>query len=226
MLPSRFAQHTATVESMLVTHLCIVSELVPVPFGRVGVTAINKLPVTGPIKIVPMGLWGDIQCDRAKHGGVEKAVYAMSNEQMAWWEQELGEELRPGIFGENLRVDGDVDSLILGSRYRLGTVELEVTGCRNPCRTFEYWRGEEGWLKRFLHHGYSGAYFRVRVAGEAQAGDELFELHVPGHGITVRDLFHDRTNHVETLAKAHRAGDIELATYVQNYLPEELRNTL
>ncbi|MEZ7898893.1 MAG: MOSC domain-containing protein [Flaviflexus sp.] len=211
---------------MRVTHLCVVSELVPVPLGRVGVTAINKKPVDGPIRIVTMGLWGDIQADRAKHGGIEKAVYAVSAGEMAWWERELGEELPPGIFGENIRVEADVDDFILGARYRLGTAELEVTGCRNPCKTFEYWRGEQGWVKRFLDHGYSGAYFRVRKAGEAQAGDELVELHVPHHGVTVKDLFTDRASHYDTLAEAHRSGDVTLADYVINYLPENLRNTL
>lgn len=211
---------------MLVTHICTVHQLTPVDIGRVGVTAMDKRPVAGPVRIGRFGLWGDVQCDRLNHGGYDKAVYAMSNAEMTWWETELGEQLTPGIFGENLRVDGDVDDMIIGSRYRFGTALLEVTGCRTPCRTFEWWRDEAGWMKRFIARGHSGTYFRVIETGEAQAGDSLEEVSVPGHGVSTGQWFRDRPEPAQTLIDAHVRGEITLAPYFEKHLPKELREFL
>lgn len=210
---------------MLVTHICTASRLVPVDIGRVGVTGIDKRPVTGPVKIGRYGVWGDVQCDRANHGGLDKAVYAMSNAEMAWWAQS-GEDLKPGIFGENLRVDGDVDEIVIGSRYRFGSALLEATGCRTPCRTFAWWRGDEDWIVRFMARGRSGAYFRVIDPGVAQAGDILETLSVPSHGVTVGEWFRERPEPAPRLVAAHRSGDITLAPYLIKHMPRELRETL
>ena len=211
---------------MRVTHICVVSELTPVSIGRVGVTAIKKVPVDGQVKVTRLGMWGDVQADRANHGGAEKAVYAMSSSEMAWWENELGIELPPGTWGENLRVEANVDDFIIGSRYRFGTAILEVTGCRNPCRTFEYYRDDPGWIKRFLAHGKSGTYFRVKDPGEASAGDSLEDLFVPSHGVSVGAWFRNKTDYFETLGKSHRAGEIELASYLTKHFPNHLKETL
>lgn len=208
---------------MLVTHICTVSALTPVDIGRVGVTAIDKKPVEGPVRVGRLGLWGDVQADRANHGGADKAVYAMSNEEMAWWERELGEELAPGVFGENLRVDGRVDDLIIGSRIRFGTALLEVTGCRTPCRTFEWWRGEKGWMKRFIARGHSGTYFRVIDPGHARAGDRLEVLSTPTHAVSAGGWFRERPAPAQHLINSHNQGEFTLAPYVIKHMPSELR---
>ncbi|WP_182354043.1 MOSC domain-containing protein [Flaviflexus huanghaiensis] len=211
---------------MRVTHICTVSELTPVDMGRVGVTAIDKRPVDGPISVGTYGLWGDVQADRANHGGIDKAVYAMSNAEMRWWEQQLGEELAPGVFGENLRVDGDVDDIIIGTRLRFGTALLEATGCRTPCRTFEWWRGEEGWIKRFIARGRPGTHFRVIEPGHAQAGDRLEVLTVPTHGVSAGRWFRERPAPAPALIDAHDRGEITLASYIIKHMPTELRDAM
>ena len=99
-------------------------------------------------------------------------MYAVAAEELAWWGAELGRELGPGAFGENLTTEGlDVDGALVGERWRVGeTVVLEVTGPRIPCATFAAHLGERGWVKRFAERGRTGAYLAVVVPGEVRVG--------------------------------------------------------
>jgi MOSC domain-containing protein YiiM len=69
-------------------------------------TAIWKAPVSGRVALRGVNLEGDDQADRSVHGGPDKAVYAYAAHDTAWWEDELGRELGPGAFGENLTLGG------------------------------------------------------------------------------------------------------------------------
>lgn len=170
--------------------------------GQVGVTAIDKRPVAGPVKVRRLGLYGDVQADRQHHGGEEKAVYAYSAADADWWAEELGREVPPGHFGENLRIAGtgdgpagdggafDVDAALPGERWRIGErVVLEVTRPRIPCATFGRWVERDGWVKRFLQAGRPGTYFRVITPGEIQAGDAVEVIAAAERpGPTIREL--------------------------------------
>ncbi len=70
-------------------------------------TGIFKEPVDGPVRASGDSLEGDRQADKRVHGGDAKAVYAYAREDYEWWEGELGRELAPGTFGENLTLQGD-----------------------------------------------------------------------------------------------------------------------
>jgi MOSC domain-containing protein YiiM len=48
--------------------------------GRSLLTAIHKMPVSGPVQVHALGLQGDEQADLSVHGGLEKAVYAYPSE--------------------------------------------------------------------------------------------------------------------------------------------------
>ncbi|MFC4603552.1 MOSC domain-containing protein [Rhodococcus kronopolitis] len=164
---------------------------------RVPRTAIDKRPATGPVRIHPGGLEGDRVCDTEHHGGPFKAVYAYSDEEARRWAAELGRDLPPGWFGENLRVRGIATSdAVIGERWRLGdrddAAELEVTGPRTPCGTFGVWSAEPRWVKRFAERGDTGAYLKVVRGGLVAAGDAVTRVHLPAHGVTVRDLFTGR----------------------------------
>ncbi len=172
---------------------CVVSALLP-DDGTVGITAIDKRPVTGPVKVNRYGLYADVQADRKNHGGLDKALYAYSEEDAAFWRSELGRPLGPGWFGENLRVSGiDVNASRVGERWRIGsTVEVEVTMPRSPCATFARWVGgahERGWVKRFGDEGRLGAYLRVVHHGTVTAGDSIEVLSVPSAAPTILELF-------------------------------------
>ena len=158
-----------------------------------GTTAIDKRPVDGPVKVGRLGLYADVQTDRTHHGGEVKAVYAYAAEDADWWAEQLGRDIPPGLFGENLRVAGlDVSSARVGERWRIGDdVVLEVTLPRTPCMTFARWMGEEhnGWVRRFSDARRLGAYLRVVSTGVVNAGDPIEVVPAPAGSPTVLDIY-------------------------------------
>ena len=180
--------------SARITAVSVLHEFLPNPFRPVGTTAIDKRPVAGRVGLDLYGLDGDSQCDREAHGGRWQAVYAYADEEAAWWAGELGRQIPPGLFGENLRTSGlDVSGAEVGERWRIGegdgAAEVEVTSARIPCRTFAERMGEEErWLRRFGDRGLPGAYLKVLRPGELGAGDPVAVVHRPGHGVTVADV--------------------------------------
>jgi MOSC domain-containing protein YiiM len=102
--------------------------------GRREATSIWKSPADGRVAVRGVNVAGDDQADREFHGGPDKAVYAYAREDTVWWERELGRELENGNFGENLTVSGvDVTGAVVGERWEIGTVVLEVAQPRIPC---------------------------------------------------------------------------------------------
>jgi MOSC domain-containing protein YiiM len=180
--------------------VCVVHALRP-DDGTVGVTAIDKRPAPGGVRIGPYGLRGDIQADRKSHGGLGAAIYAYAQDDADWWGAQLDRELTPGWFGENIRVEGiDVSGARIGERWRIGTgedsVELEITSPRRPCQTFARWVGgqfegrhERGWVKRFQQAERPGAYLRVLKNGNVSAGDPIEILSRPDDAPTIAEVF-------------------------------------
>lgn len=182
---------TRVPESFTVQAVCVVDQLLTVP-GRVGVTAIDKQPVDGPVLVREYGLHGDVQADREHHGGVWKAVYLLSDSDVEPWEPEFGGPIPPGYFGENLRVTGlDTAQLPIGTVLEVGEgrLRLEITTPRIPCQTFGDRVGRPRWVRRFTEAGRPGAYARVLRAGPVEAGDEIRVVTVPGHGVTIGRVF-------------------------------------
>ena len=173
--------------------VCAVHQLLP-DSGTIGITAIDKRAVDGPVKVGPYGAYADVQADRKHHGGLEKALYAYSQEDADYWASELGRELPPGWFGENLRVEGiDVNAALVGEQWRIGaSVIVEVTMPRTPCQTFARRVGadaERGWVKRFSDARRLGPYLRVVKNGKVQAGDEIVVLHRPEGAPSILDIY-------------------------------------
>ncbi len=97
-------------------------------------TSIWKSPVTGRIAVRGVNLSGDDQSDRDAHGGPDKAVYAYATADYAFWHAQLGRQLDPGTFGENLTIDGlDVSGALVGERWQIGSALFEVSQPRVPC---------------------------------------------------------------------------------------------
>ncbi|MGN6404324.1 MOSC domain-containing protein [Sinomonas sp.] len=204
--------------------VCRVQQLLP-DTGAVGVTAIDKRPVEGPVRVRRLGLHGDVQADRANHGGENKAVYAYSEDDAGLWARALGREIPPGYFGENLRVAGYTASkAVIGERWRFpgGTV-LEVTMPRVPCATFARRVGEDSWVRRFRDSGLSGAYFRVITPGDLEAGEPFSVEHVPDHGVRVGEWLAEPTrDRAEALLDAEAEGSIRLAAEIRPYIERAL----
>jgi MOSC domain-containing protein YiiM len=62
--------------------------------GKPARTGINKQPVTGAVAVRTLGLAEDEYADKASHGGRDQAVYAYAREDLDWWTEQLGRELR------------------------------------------------------------------------------------------------------------------------------------
>lgn len=207
--------------------VCRVHQLLQDP-GSVGVTAIDKRPVDGPVRVHKLGLHGDIQASRIHHGGEDQALYAYSQADADYWTGELQRELPPGIFGENLRVTGiDASGAIIGERWKIGLdVEVEVTSPRIPCATFQRRMDVPGWVKRFSEAGRVGSYLRVVRTGSIQAGDHIHRIFIPTHGVTISKWFGDPTvEDMEALRDADADGEIRLQPeYHESF--EQLRRRL
>jgi MOSC domain-containing protein YiiM len=156
--------------------------------GRSVTTGIWKTPVAGRIAVRGVNLAGDDQADRRVHGGPDKAVYAYAVEDYSWWTSELGRDLAPGTFGENLTVGGvDLGASVIGARWRVGSTELEVSQPRQPCFKLGLRMGDAAFVDAFGAAARFGAYLRIRREGEVGAGDEI-DITEPTEGISVREL--------------------------------------
>jgi len=143
-------------------------------------TGIHKRAVDGSVAVGRLGLAGDEQADLTVHGGLNKAVYAYPSEHYAFWSAQRaaalkrGEALAPGTMGENLTLQGLLESEVwIGDRLRIGSTLLQVTEPRHPCYKFNAKMGFGHAAKMMLQSGYSGFYLRVLETGEIAAGDAV-----------------------------------------------------
>ena len=97
--------------------------------------------------------------------------------------------MSPGMFGENLTVEGvDVSGAVIGERWRVGTVELQVCQPRLPCFKLGLRFGDPKMLKLFAQANRPGAYLRILAEGELGAGDAVAVEDRPPHGVTVAQV--------------------------------------
>jgi len=183
------------------------------PKARFPKTGIDKRPATGPVAVRRLGLTGDTICDTVNHGGEHQAVYAYAEEDTAWWQAELGEELRiplgPGSLGENLTTRGvDVTGAVIGERWRIGSTILQVSAPRLPCVVFAGYWGVDQLVRRFAEAGRPGAYLRVLTEGELSAGDPVTVLDRPAHGLTVQETFRALTGDRSLTARLLEAPEL------------------
>src|SRR5215211_3856020 len=164
--------------------------------GRKVPTGIWKFPVEGRVPVRGVNVEGDDQADRSVHGGPDKAVYAYAREDTEWWERELGRELGPGTFGENLTLRGmDVTGALVGERWGVGSTLLEVSEPRLPCWKLGVKMGDPRFLKRFARALRPGAYLRIVEEGDVAAGDPARVVERPGHGVTITDVARSHLDH-------------------------------
>jgi len=186
-------RHTSSVHPLLAGRVDTVNvgQARELTVGTVAVTtAIWKSPVTGRRQVRRLGVEGDQQADLRVHGGPGKAVYVYASESTAWWAAELGiDELPQGMFGENLTTSGlDVDSALVGERWRVGSALLQVTQPRVPCYKLGIRFDDPAMPRRFAAAGRPGAYLRVLEEGELGAGDDVVVEGRPDHGVSVTDV--------------------------------------
>lgn len=203
----------------------------PDPRAQSKLTGIDKRPVAEAVMVRPpgatpgdaSGLIGDTIGNPKLHGGADQAVYAYAREDLDIWEARLGRTLSDGMFGENLTTVGvELTQTRIGERWRIGngTLVLEVSAPRTPCRTFSSFLNLRQWIRTFTDAGTPGAYFRVISPGPVRAGDGISVEHYPEHDVTIGMVFRARMTEPEllpALLKADALSD-ELKSYVRRRL--------
>ncbi|MBK6469764.1 MAG: MOSC domain-containing protein [Betaproteobacteria bacterium] len=168
--------------------------------GREVLSAIGKTPVTSAVAVGPLGLQGDEQADLTVHGGLAKAVYAYPCEHLPFWQTvraqagvaAWGEALPPGLFGENLVLQGLTEAdLFIGDRLVLPGCVLAVSEPRQPCFKFNAAMGFVHAAKLMQQSGYCGAYLAVLEPGVVAAGDSV-TLQPGPREVNLRELFLSR----------------------------------
>jgi MOSC domain-containing protein YiiM len=151
-------------------------------------TGIYKEPVSSAM-LTAQGVEGDAVMNRKHHGGVDQAVYLYFADDYQWWRSQLGPDLAPGTFGENLTIEGvEGRAVAVGDHFVIGSAVLEVTSHRTPCHVFALRMGDPGFVKRFHRANRPGAYCRVLAAGSVAPGDAVEYVPYSGERITVSAL--------------------------------------
>jgi len=208
-------------------------ELISVNIGReqslengkqTGTTGIFKTPVTTAVEITPLGLAGDAVVDTEHHGGFDQAIYVYGAPDYAWWSAELGTELEPGTFGENLTIDGlESAQLNVGDTFHIGDVSLQVTAARIPCSTLAARMGDPMFVKRFRAAERPGVYCRVLRPGVVQAGAAVtLELYT-GATISIVEMFRDFYDPRPSAETIRRHLAAPIAARARSYLEEKQR---
>ncbi|HET9994977.1 MAG TPA: MOSC domain-containing protein [Candidatus Acidoferrum sp.] len=158
--------------------------------GRIVTTGIYKQRVTGRVALHKLNLDGDRQADLTVHGGKYKAVYCYPSEHYAYWKKELpGQDLPPGIFGENLTTEDLLESSVhLGDHFSVGSAELVVTQPRLPCYKLGVRFQSDDMVKRFLASARTGFYFAVTREGEIGAGVAIKLLDRDPNAVSISEI--------------------------------------
>lgn len=158
-----------------------VGKSVPFEHTTPRVTGIFKEPQSQPVHIGTYGLENDAICDTAHHGGLDQAVYLYGQPDYDFWSNELGRMIAPGTFGENLTVvNMESADFHIGDRFVIGTLIMEITSPRIPCRTFAARMEDKYFVKKFHDANRPGLYCRVLAEGPVSAGDTM--MHIPFEG--------------------------------------------
>ena len=172
---------------------------------RVETTGIFKIPTDEPVKVTKLGLEGDVIVSKKHHGGPDQAIYVYGEADYAWWEKELGREIHPGTFGENLTISGlESARFNVGDMLHMADVTLQVSAPRIPCKTFAARMDDSLWVKKFRYAERPGLYCRVLKEGFVRAGDTVSVEKFAGETVSVLEMFrdyYDRAKSEETLLR-------------------------
>ncbi len=153
-------------------------------------SGIRKRPVppSAALWLSEVNLSGDGQADLGVHGGPDKAVYAYPSEHLAAWSEELGGELGPAPFGENLATAGVLeDQVRIGDVWSWGDAWLQVSQPRWPCFKLALYRDRSDIQARLRASGRTGWYLRVLQPGEVPAAGPIEVVTEDPAGVSVRD---------------------------------------
>jgi MOSC domain-containing protein YiiM len=180
-------------------------------------TGIYKIPVSGPIEIKRLGIVGDAVCDVKHHGGPDQAIYVYGGADYAWWSNELGRDLSPGTFGENLTISDLASAdFNVGDTLHIGDVILQVTAPRIPCGTFATRMGDSQWVRKFRQAERPGLYCRVLKEGMVNVGDAVRVEKYTSETLSIVQMYRDyyEKNKTEETLRAHLAAPISIRSRI------------
>jgi len=186
-------------------------------------TGIFKFPTDKPTRIAKLGLEGDVIVSKKHHGGPDQAVYVYSMADYAWWVNELGKELAPGTFGENLNIS-ELESVQfnIGDYLHIGDVTLQVTAPRIPCGTFAARMEDPQWVKKFRQAERPGLYCRVLQEGIVKSGDPVTVEKYQGKTISILQVFRDYYDKNKSAETIRRHLNAPVAIRVRESIQEQL----
>jgi MOSC domain-containing protein YiiM len=143
--------------------------------GRQVITAGAKKPV--PRAVLRFGNFdGDRRADQVNHGGFEKAVCVYPFDHYPYWSRQLGRDLKPGAFSENLTISGAIETEVcVGDVFQIGEGMVQVSQPRMPCAKLAGKNESKLLPKLMANVGYTGFYMRVLSEGLV-AADDGFDL--------------------------------------------------
>lgn len=155
-------------------------------------TGIYKSAVQGPVKITALGIREDFIGSPKHHGGPDQALYIYGAADYAWWSRELGRDLAPGTFGDNLTISAlESADFNIGDRLQIGAVILEVSAPRIPCSTLATRMGDPHFVKKYRDAERPGFYCRVIDEGEIEAGVEVTVRRSEEEAVGIVEVFRE-----------------------------------
>jgi MOSC domain-containing protein YiiM len=148
---------------------------------------------------------GDRQADRVNHGGLEKAVCVYPFDHYPYWSRQLGRDLRPGAFSENLTLLRAIETEVcVGDVFGIGEALVQVSQPRMPCAKLAGKNGLKTLPKLMADAGYTGFYMRVLSEGVVAAGDgfDLERAHPERSTIAaVNSIIYEKSNDVALIKR-------------------------
>ncbi|WP_314878431.1 MOSC domain-containing protein [Haemophilus parahaemolyticus] len=154
-------------------------------------SAIRKQPVE-QIVVNKMGAEGNDVGLKAHHGGVDKALFFMSDKTFEYLTSLIGKDFDwqgRAIYGENFIVSGlDEYNVCVGDRYQIGEVIVEVSQPRKPCERLSLNSEHSETQEIVREKGLTGWYVRVLQTGVCKKGDKIHRLQQPYPKLNIMHL--------------------------------------
>ena len=182
--------------------------------GREEVTGIYKIPLQGLVSITVLGIADDFIGSSKHHGGPDQALYVYGEADYDWWTKEIGREMLPGMFGENLTISGlECAGFNIGDYLHIGSVTLQATAPRIPCGTFASRMEDPQWVKKYTAAERPGFYVRVLREGTLTAGQDVRIEKYAGETLSLIDVFrahYDREGRDVALLRRHLTSPLSI----------------
>ncbi|QPJ63252.1 MAG: MOSC domain-containing protein [Candidatus Nitronauta litoralis] len=150
---------------------------IPVKSSRPIKSSFIKTPIESKIFLGYEGFENDQVGDPRLHGGVDKAVCVYCKEHFVYWTNEKGLKLNAPAFGENLTVEGLLETQTnIGDVFNIGQAQVQVSQPRQPCHKINKVYDNQKMACWVKSSGFTGYYFRVIEQGWVAPGDKVIRV--------------------------------------------------